>query len=95
MTLAPVPDVPEGRLSHDASGAAVQAQLACVVNVTVTLPPGMQGLNSIGLTEYWHATGSPPCVIANVRSATMIVALRSTGSLLAATVYDTCPLPGP
>ena len=55
----------------------------------------MQGVNSIGATEYWHAPVSPDCVSVKVSAAIFIVALRPVTSAFRDAEYATVPLPLP
>lgn len=95
MVIAPEPRPDDSALSHDASGVADQGQLSWVTTDATTVPPGMQGLKSTGLTEYRHVETSPACLTVKVRSATTIVVLLSPICVLRATVYETVPLPDP
>jgi hypothetical protein len=74
---------------------AVQLQFAAVLILVVRVPPAMQMLRSTGATEYWHPPVSPACVTVNVRSATVILAVRSAISRFRDTAYATFPLPAP
>ena len=77
MTADPVPDVPLGTESQEASGFAVHGQLGWVVMVAVRLPPGMHGAALTGATEYSHAPLSPDWRTLNVWPATVIPPERS------------------
>jgi hypothetical protein len=66
-----------------------------VVNAIVTVPAGMQGLNTTGLTEYSHRLTSPACRTENDRSPTAMDVLRSGMSPFRLTRKSTVPEPLP
>src|SRR5688572_23364332 len=90
----PVPETAPVSVSHGgAFDTAVQLQAAVVTTATVPVPPASGNAVCEGVTVYEH--GAAACVIVISRPATVRTPVRATGTVLAATVKLTAPLPVP
>ena len=89
----PLPDAPEFTVIQALLLTAVQLQPAPAVTAIVSVTPPATTLAAVGAIEELH--GTPACVTVKVLPPIVSVPFRAVVAALAATVYETEPLPLP